>query len=511
MHISPTIKSRFTQIEFWGLTSVFSIGLLFFTWQSLGSPDSGEGRALQREFSEWGIQFGYYKHYFIPVVLRFLTYFVCFMYLNFRLLPNIIENGFTWNSLLLILPGFSIILGMNVASDFYLHAYLMKSLGNEDKAVAYIWQSNLIYSLWLCFAFATYTLVKYGGLLLLSYFEIHTPKVAYLRQTPLITWLMIVLIGLVLSFFSNPAISLLWLTILPVLSVFYYLGYYRFIPFALTKKRTKLVYAFLVIAYSILSWMFIAAIVMGIANREYPGMLAAVSTSFFLAIIAAPALWVWFHYQQKRKENVQVLEQKLGQSTAQLDHLRTQINPHFLFNALNTVYGLALTEKADSTADAIEKISEMMRFMLRENQEASIPLHKDLEYLSNYISIQKMRLAHSHDIDLQFDIPESIDPALSIAPMILIPFVENAFKHGISLQSPSFIRLVITLEENQLFFTLQNSTHDRHWLNDPEEKNHGIGLQNVQQRLALLYPQKHILEAKELPDQYKVALTLLLQ
>jgi hypothetical protein len=510
MQISPEIKSRFNQTEFWALTSVFSIGLLFFTWQALGSPTSGAGGQMEEAFSFNNIQFGYYKHYFIPKVIRFITYFVCFMFLNFRLLPVMIDEGVKWIPLAKIAAGLLIILGVNVATDFYLHAYWLVSFGSEDKGVDYIWQSNLIYTLWLSFAFATYALLKYGGLLLLSYFEEHKPKVAYLQATPLMAWVMIILIGLVLSFFSTIEVSLIWITVLTVLAVFYYLGYYRFIPFALSKKRARLLYYAMVTVYAIISWCFIAALVMGPGGHNQGGLIAAFSTSFFLAIVAAPALWVWFHYQQKQKGSVKVLEQKLGQSTAQLDQLRAQINPHFLFNALNTVYGLALTESAEKTADSIEKISEMMRFMLRENQEAKISLEKDLDYLKNYMGIQQMRLGPNPNIELSIEIPETISPTLTIAPMLLIPFVENAFKHGISLQSHSFIRMTIQMEGNKLLFSLHNSTHDRIWLDDPEKNNHGIGMNNVKQRLSLLYPEQHLLSVNEDGKSFNVDLTILL-
>jgi hypothetical protein len=510
MQISPSVKERFNQIEFWALTSLFSVGLLLFTWQALGSSSTDYGNEIEWNFDANNIQFGYYKHYFIPKVIRFITYFACFMFVNFRLLPSIIEEGVRWLSIAKIAIGLMIILGVNVSSDFYLQAYLPKSMGSPDKAMAFIWQSNLIYTLWLGFAFATYILLKYGGLLVLTYFEEHTPKVAYLQQTPLIAWIMIILIGLVLSFFSSTSVFLLWVTILPVLAVFYYLGFYRIIPFALSKKRSKVWYAIFVLAYGFLAWCFIAGVVESFSYQNHAGLVGAFSHSFFLAIVAAPSLWVWYHYQQKQKGSVQVLEQKLGQSTAQLDQLRAQINPHFLFNALNTVYGLAITEKAEKTADSIEKISEMMRFMLRDNQEAQIPLEKDLDYLKNYMGIQQMRLGPNPNIDLVINIPDNIHPTLTIAPMLLIPFAENAFKHGISLQSHSFITMNITIEENKLLFSLRNSIHDRIWLNDPEKNNHGIGLNNVQQRLELLYPGKHLLNIRDDEKTYHVDLTILL-
>ncbi len=510
MQISSSIKDRFNQIEFWALTSVFSVGLLFFTWQALGSPSSGPGANLENHFNANNIQFGYFKHYFIPKVIRFITYFTCFMYFNFSLLPAIQADGFRLFSIVKIIAGLLIMLGINVSSDLYLLAYLTKSMGSDDNAIAYIWQSNLIYTLWLIFAFATYTLIKYGGLLTLSYFDVNKPRVAYLQETPLIAWIMIILIGLVLSFFSAAEIFLVWMTVLTALTVFYYLGFYRAIPFALSKKRTKLIYGIFTIIYAFLAWSFIAALVILPTHSEEAGLVSAFITAFSLVIVGGPALWVWYHYQQKQKGSVEVLEQKLGQSTAQLDQLRAQINPHFLFNALNTVYGLAITEKADNTADSIEKISEMMRFMLRENQEAKISLEKDLDYLKNYMSIQQMRLGPNPNIDLVTDIPENINPTLTIAPMLLIPFAENAFKHGISLQSHSFITMAISIDENKLLFSLRNSVHDRIWLNDPEKNNHGIGLNNVKQRLQLLYSGKHLLNIREDEKTYHVDLAILL-
>jgi LytS/YehU family sensor histidine kinase len=152
----------------------------------------------------------------------------------------------------------------------------------------------------------------------------------------------------------------------------------------------------------------------------------------------------------------------------------------------------------------------MMRFMLRDNQEAFIPLHKDLNYVNNYVEIQRMRLGSHPAIDLQSNLPDHTDPTLTIAPMLFIPFVENAFKHGISLQAHTYIHLHIAVDGGKLTFRCSNSTHDRIWLNDPEQHNHGIGLQNVRERLKLLYPDKHLLAITESDDSYTVELTLLL-
>ena len=126
------------------------------------------------------------------------------------------------------------------------------------------------------------------------------------------------------------------------------------------------------------------------------------------------------------------IETQLATSYASLQKLRSQINPPFLFNALNTLYGTALSGNLANTAEGIQKLGDMMRFMLHENMQDSIPLSREAEYLRNYISLQKLRIPSESGIEINDHISEGCESQM-IAPMLLIPFVENAFKHGISL------------------------------------------------------------------------------
>jgi two-component system LytT family sensor kinase len=156
--------------------------------------------------------------------------------------------------------------------------------------------------------------------------------------------------------------------------------------------------------------------------------------------------------------------------------LKSQINPHFIFNSLNTIYGFAIREEARHTAGGIQKLGDMMRFMLEENTKDRIPLDQEVEYLKNYISLQKMRIDTASDITVE----ACLDPACQqqqIAPMLLIPFVENAFKHGVSLDHP-------------------------------EKGKKGIGNQNVIDRLDLIYPSKHSLRFSPSETEYQVSLTV---
>ena len=205
-------------------------------------------------------------------------------------------------------------------------------------------------------------------------------------------------------------------------------------------------------------------------------------------------------------EEITTLKTELGKSDANLNFLKSQINPHFLFNALNTLYGTALQENAARTSEGIQKLGDMMRFMLEENVADKTLLSTDIEYLKNYISLQKLRIASSPNITIDTDIEESNDRYM-IAPMMLLPFVENAFKHGISLNNPSHLKITLQIRDAKLYLDVNNSINKTQE-NDPERLQGGIGLQNVKQRLALLYPGQHELLIRENAKEFFVHLTL---
>lgn len=223
-------------------------------------------------------------------------------------------------------------------------------------------------------------------------------------------------------------------------------------------------------------------------------------------IITVPACWFICSNRVETQIKITGLKTALGQSSANLDFLRSQINPHFLFNALNTLYGTAIQENADRTGEGIQKLGDMMRFMLHENTQEKISLMREVDYLKNYIDLQKLRTHASPEIVIQTEIEESVN-GLQIAPMLLIPFVENAFKHGISLREPSHIKIALHTEGLKLFFDVYNSVHPKIGI-DPEKANNGIGLENVKQRLQLLYPDKHELLIRETSKEYFIHLTI---
>lgn len=188
---------------------------------------------------------------------------------------------------------------------------------------------------------------------------------------------------------------------------------------------------------------------------------------------------------------ITTLTYEVNQGSANLSFLKSQINPHFLFNALNTLYGSALTENAEKTSDGIQKLGDMMRFMLHENLQDKISIKREIEYLRNYLDIQLLRFGKEPNLELTIQIQEDFCEG-EIAPMMLIPFIENAFKHGISTKNKSWIKINLRCLKGSIHLDVVNSVHPKKATDDPKDES-GIGLDNIRKRLELLYPQTHSL------------------
>lgn len=240
-------------------------------------------------------------------------------------------------------------------------------------------------------------------------------------------------------------------------------------------------------------------------NPQIPVLIAGYN--FFAQLfITVPISWWMFTNYLKEKEKLIALEKDLGQSRANIDLLRSQINPHFLFNALNTLYAAALNEGSYKTGEGIQKLGDMMRFLLHENTKDSIPIVQEIEYLENYIDLQRIRTDPNPKVSIKLNMEKPVRP-LNIAPMLLIPFVENAFKHGVSFKNPSPIVIQIKFEKNFIFLEVKNKKQDKKD-NDPERHKGGIGLLNVKQRLHLLYYGKHQLKIEETDQDFSIYLSV---
>ncbi|TFF38324.1 sensor histidine kinase [Mucilaginibacter psychrotolerans] len=440
------------------------------------------------------------------MVARYTLYFLAFLLWNFVIIPSLIEKRKTTLMILLAVALFGAIWLFCGITDTWLKGYLFykKSPGYVYNLV---FKTNLVYAVWVMMMLTLYSVIKHVANYLLNNTEKIESEYKVLTRDSiiaLVVW-MLLIFGLLLVDANTGVICLFFLTI-PVAIGVHGLSTYSLIPTTLAINKRFFTYWFkvaIVTAAVSIPALFILALVL---NRgEEVGITACFNAAFQLLVVA-PFSWISYKRRLAGKAEILNLKTALGTSAANLDFLRSQINPHFLFNALNTLYGTALQENADRTGEGIQRLGDMMRFMLQENMHEKILLTREIDYLNNYIALQKLRTQTSPDIRIEVQIEDHI-LGLQIAPMLLIPFIENAFKHGISLREPSHIKITLQTKEGKLYFDVHNSIHTRPD-NDPEKGKSGIGLVNVKQRLKLLYNNKHELIIRENASEFFIHLTL---
>lgn len=209
-------------------------------------------------------------------------------------------------------------------------------------------------------------------------------------------------------------------------------------------------------------------------------------------------LGVKYYVKSLRSERM-MAQMKAENLERQLETLRYQINPHFFMNTLNNIHALVDIDP-EQAKTSIEEFSKMMRFILYEGDRPTIPLSKELEFLRHYVALMKMRYADSVRIDLS--LPEE-DSGAEVPPLVLASFVENAFKHGISYEKPSFVRLAVSLEDGKIAFKCVNSRQG-----EEQVRSHGVGLANVRGRLDLLYGDRYTLHIDQNAEVYDILLLL---
>ena len=201
------------------------------------------------------------------------------------------------------------------------------------------------------------------------------------------------------------------------------------------------------------------------------GIFAAVGTALVLG-------QRWQHNEEARREA------EAARTDAELSNLRSQINPHFLLNTLNNIYALTAFDPTKAQ-EAIQELSKLLRHVLYDTQQPLVPLKDEMEFIDNYVKLMRIRLPQSVDVSCQFSI---VNSQLPVAPLLFISLVENAFKHGVSPTEPSFIHVNIEADEQHIVCDIQNSNHPK---TAGDHSGHGIGLQQVQRRLDLAYPNRY--------------------
>ena len=207
---------------------------------------------------------------------------------------------------------------------------------------------------------------------------------------------------------------------------------------------------------------------------------------------------VFFRSRDDRKRLAALEKQNLEQ---QLEYLRYQINPHFFMNTLNNIHALVDIDP-EKAKDTILELSKMMRFVLYEGNKQGVPLSRELDFIRHYIAL--MQLRYTDKVRISVDLPQKV-PDRQIPPLILITFIENAFKHGISYQRESFIEVTVAVEDETLCFTCRNSKAED---KKAEGQQGGVGLANIRKRLNLIYDKQYSLKIKSEPDTYTVELVI---
>ena len=272
-----------------------------------------------------------------------------------------------------------------------------------------------------------------------------------------------------------------------------YANHYLLIPRLLHEQKTT--------AY----WVSVAAVVSLIATIDwfysyFPYRLPSFALLWglhALMLLAAMSLYLTrkFSFQKQRE-----FELLLRQSEMEMQLLRSQMNPHFLFNALNSIYSYAL-EGSERAAELIIQLSQLSRYQLESSRKGMLPLADELEFLHDFLSLEETRYSQRCTIDFQIN---GDDEGLVVPPMLLIPFVENAFKHGVATTNEkSFVNIRIDIAQGRLQMVVVNSI--------PQKPTRTVsstwtGLANTRKRLQLVYPGRHYLDIVRQPDTYKVTL-----
>ncbi|TAF64580.1 MAG: sensor histidine kinase [Cytophagales bacterium] len=305
------------------------------------------------------------------------------------------------------------------------------------------------------------------------------------------------------------------LILLPVQITVVYLTIYYLLPqFLIRKRYIPFIFAFFItlIIAGLIQRALALYFIYSICCQEYMNesyfrihkiIKSIVNISSVLFFATTIKTIKYLHKQEQATQNLE--KEKLE---AELKFLKGQIHPHFLFNTLNNLYALTL-KKSDNAPDIVLKLSELLQYMLYDSNAPVVALEKEIHHLQSYISLEKMR--YGKRLEVNFQVYDTLKGS-QIAPMLILPFVENSFKHGASgdIEEP-WISIDIALKDQQMTLKVENSkslTPSKH-----SEKDYakGIGLQNVQRRLELLYPQQHDLKIFDEADTFLVVLKINLQ
>lgn len=317
------------------------------------------------------------------------------------------------------------------------------------------------------------------------------------------------------SYNTNNTLYVTWFSsiLLPLTMITTYATVYYLIPRFLLQKRYWLfglyaIYvliftAFLVTVTMIGSFIFIS----NLRVEDTPMMsrnLVFILILIYLVVGIVSFIHILNHNfntltQNKALEN-KILDTQLHIKEQELSYLKKQIHPHFLFNSLNTIYGFALKQSAQ-TPEIILKLSNLLDYILYQVSEKKVSLQQEIDHIEEYISLEQIRFQDTLDVTIN---KNNIEEYCSIPPMLFIPFVENAFKHGNILNGKLKIRIDFEVSDSHLIFKIENTAITE----NIENQQNGIGLENIRKRLDLLFPKRYELKTTQFKNRFVAALNI---
>ncbi len=292
-----------------------------------------------------------------------------------------------------------------------------------------------------------------------------------------------------------------------LLLIFFYLNFFYFLPKLYFLNRKVFFYGVVIICFAIVyllpEFIFFDDFRSGYRPYIQPNMPMKPPKHFIFNIIESCffqfifVLVISFLIKINQRFNTIKAEKK----TAEISYLKAQINPHFLFNTLNSLYALTIT-KSDEAPNAVLKLSNMMRYVVTESSQDYVPLSKEINYIKDYIALQKLRI--NNDVNLSFNFTGN-ETGKSIAPLILIPFIENAFKYGINPDEESEVKIEIAVIDFNLTLISKNKIVVHEISDDLKTET---GIENTKKRLDFIYPNKHLLEISEIDNNFIIRLNI---
>jgi hypothetical protein len=498
--------NKFTKTELAAATGIYLLIIFALLSHSVTSNVFDLQHEFGYKFDHYHQVFDYYKHYLLPLLAYITVVYAAFIFIHGRIVPVYLEQRRFFLGILFSVITCGIVFLIIMISDTWYYGYLFGVYKTVKGVYTHCVKQAFIITIFYATIYILYYAVRY-----LFFDQLYRKVISkpWFKEIKVEVIIMLAILVSLVVLGAGARVGVKGVLMLFFISLYYFVIYfvcqYRVFPnFEQHKNKRELIREVGVVSLS--GFILMVIILMIEPNLKGGVFLILFAVYAFEAAIIIPVSWWIYQARHNRKVEVHGLKTALDNSEAGLDFLRWQINPHFLFNALNTLYGTALQEKASATGEGIQKLGDMMRFMLHDNVMEHIPLDKEIAYLQNYIALQRLRTQGSPDILIDVTINETLCDH-EIAPMLLIPFVENAFKYGISQRNKSRISVSLSCTADKVYFDVFNTVHATR-SSDVEYDSMGIGLNNVKQRLALLYPGKHDLSIRETGSEFFVHLTI---